>query len=93
MEKYVKELERISTIMGRANRSMRRNFIGPKIQAAGISFLDRIRSQCKGIGATEEELEEEQEILREQNTESIVRKPELTLQYLRSIGREDMASW
>lgn len=93
MEKYTKEIERISTVSGRANRSMRSKFVGPKIQAAGFAFLEQIRDECKNIGATSEELEEEREILREQNTVATVEKPELTIAYLKSIGREDMASW
>ncbi len=93
MEKYVKEIERISTVAGRANRSMRKKFVGPKIQAAGFAFLEQIHSECKGIGASSEELDEEREILREQNTTSAVPKPELTVEYLKSIGREDMTSW
>ena len=93
MEKYTKEIERITTVAGRANRSMRKKFVGPKIQAAGFAFLEQIHSECKGIGATAEELEEEREILREQNTTAVVQKPELTVDYLKSIGREDMTSW
>ncbi len=93
MEKYTKEIERITSVAGRANRSMRKKFVGPKIWEAGYDFLERIRSECKGIGATSEELEEEREILREQNTTAVVQKPELTVDYLKSIGREDMTSW
>jgi len=93
MEKYNKEIERVSAVAGRANRSMRKKFVGPKIQAAGFDFLEQIHSECEGIGVTPEELEEEREILREQNTTAAVPKPELTVEYLKSIGREDMTSW
>ena len=93
MEKYTKEIQRISAVADRPNRSMLKKFIGPKIQAAGFAFLERLHSECKGIGATSQELEEEQELLREQNTTTVLQKPELTVEYLKSIGREDMASW
>jgi hypothetical protein len=93
MEKYTKEIKRIESVAGRANRSMRKKFIGQKVQAAGSAFLEQIRSECGGVGATSEELEEEREILREQNTAEVVQKPELTVDYLKSIGREDMTSW
>jgi hypothetical protein len=93
MEKYTNEINRINKLSGRANRSMRKKFIGPAIHKAGMDFLEQIKSECQGIGATQEELDEEQEILKEQNVALVVTKPELTMEYLKSIGRIDMASW
>lgn len=92
MEKYAQEIERIKTKAGRANRSMRKRFVGPKIHEAGMAFLEQIHKECK-IGATADELEEEREQLREREVSAVLKKPELTAEYLRSIGREDMISW
>lgn len=92
MDKYAQEIDRILTKSGRANRSMRKRFVGPKIQEAGMAFLEQIHKECK-IGATAEELEEERELLREQNTSAVLEKPELSAEYLKSIGREDMTTW
>jgi len=97
MEKYTKEIAELSKMSdkvgGKMNRSMRKR-IAPKLNKSGFDFLARIHEECKGlIGATQEELDEEQEIMREQNTTASVQKPELTVEYLKSIGREDMTSW
>jgi len=108
MEKYTKDIDRISqTFLGqlpeetlgamkpvriiRVNRRMDK-FIGEKLHKAGMDFVEQLNKEC-GIGATEEELEEEQLVLKEQNSPVSVEKPELTFEYLRSIGREDLASW
>ena len=108
MEKYTKDVNRISqTFLGqtpeeilevmkpvrivRVNRRMDK-FIGEKIHNAGMDFVERLNREC-GIGATQEELEEEQRVLKEQNAPMIADRPELTVEYLKSIGREDMASW
>lgn len=92
MDKYAQEIDRITKKAGRANRSMRKRFVGPKIHEAGMAFLEQIHKECK-IGATEEELEEEREQLREKQVAAVLVKPELSAEYLRSIGREDMTSW
>lgn len=92
MEKYIKEIQRIEHTAGRTNRTMRKKFVGPKIQSAGMDFLEQIRNECK-LGATEEELKEEQEMLKEQSAPESVKKPELTFEYLKSINREDLGSW
>ena len=97
MEKYTTEITELSKMSdkvgGKMNRSMRKHIV-PKLNKSGFDFLARIHDECKGqIGATQEELDEEQEILREQNTTTSVQKPELTVEYLRSIGRDDMTSW
>jgi len=92
MDKYAQEVNRIITKAGRMNRSMRKRFVGPKIQEAGMAFLEQIHKDCK-IGATEDELEEERELLREKQVSAVLEKPELSAEYLRSIGRDDMTSW
>lgn len=92
MNEYAQEIDRVITKAGRANRSMRKRFLGPKIQEAGFAFLEQLHKECK-IGATQEELEEEREQLREKQVAAVLVKPELSAEYLRSIGREDMISW
>jgi hypothetical protein len=79
---------------GKGNRSMRKRFFGPQIHKAGMEFLGRIHAECK-IGATEDELQEERDQLRQKNksNEMDVGKPELTAAYLKSIGFENYASW
>jgi len=97
MEKYTKEIQIASqmsdTVGGKTNRSMRKK-LATKVNQSGIDFLARIHEECKGqIGATEDELEEEKQLLLEQTTAIAIQKPELTMEYLKSIGREDMGSW
>jgi hypothetical protein len=91
MEKYINEIQPLSQMAdkvgGKINRSMNKRII-PRLNKAGKEFLERIRSECN-LGATKEELEEEQNLLRP----SVVEKPELTFEYLKSIGREDMTCW
>jgi hypothetical protein len=79
---------------GRGNRSMRKRFFGPQIHKAGMEFLQRIHAECK-IGATEDELQEERDELRQKNksSDADIGKPELTAAYLKSIGFENYASW
>ncbi len=96
MEKYTNEIHALSQLTdkveGKVNRSMRKR-IAPRIHQAGVDFLARIHEECRGkIGATQDELEEEQALL-QQNVSATIEKPELTFDYLKSIGREDMASW
>jgi hypothetical protein len=95
MEKYTNEIQAIHTKSGFfPNRSMRKRFTGPKLFEAGMSFLERIHEECKGsIGATQQELEEEQEELRRLNTAETTEKPELTFEYLKSIGKEEWMFW
>jgi len=96
MEKYTAEIQTLSNmsdkVEGKLNRSMLRR-MAVRLNDSGVKFLEQIKSECKGIGATDEDLAEEQEILREFNTAISLEKPELTAAYLKSIGREDMASW
>ena len=61
----------------------------PGLHSAGMEFLSRIHSECPSLGATQEELENEQIEL----AANILDKPELTEEYLRSIGREDMITY
>jgi hypothetical protein len=77
---------------GKGNRTMRKRFLGPQIQQAGMELLERINKECR-IGATEDELREEQEQLHTTSTRDNSGKPELTIAYLKSIGKESYGSW
>lgn len=92
MEKYNQEITTLSHLAGKAgttNRSMRKRLnVASRLHEAGKAFLEEIHSECRGIGATADELEEERN-----KSLPALEKPELTVEYLRSIGREDVASW
>lgn len=80
---------------GKGNRSMRRRFLGPNLQKAGMEFLERIHQELGSrIGATDEELREEQIELHKNDLPSPKPvRPELTAEYLKSIGFANYGSW
>jgi hypothetical protein len=93
MNIYTKKITDVIQSSGRANRSMRKKFLAPHIHKAGMEFLERIHKEC-GIGATKEELEEErEELLKQKNSQIKTEKPELTIEYLKSLGLHDYCSW
>jgi len=102
MKKYITELNRIDAIESKhskarggevlTNRTMRK-FLSAKRSEAGAAFLEQIKSECKGIGATQDELDEEQRLLNEEMATEKAIKPPLTKEYLISIGRADLTSW
>ena len=97
MNIYSKKVNDIVTTAGRANRSMRKRFLEPQLHKSGMEFLQRIKSECEGIGATEQELVEEREQLQieldQKNAPIKHEKPELTVEYLKSKGLGWYCSW
>lgn len=95
MELYTKQLEEIEGIGGYfPNRTMRRNFVNPKRQQAGLDFLERIRGECGNkIGPTQEELDEEQVLLKLSSIAAVHKRPELSTEYIKSIGQNHWLSW
>lgn len=77
------------------------NFIGEKVSVAGSKFLERIHSEIFNALPTHERdaIASDLESLSKGDTETILvkvdenGKPELTPEYLRSIGREDILEW
>lgn len=92
MNIYTQKVSDIIVTAGRANRSMRKRFLAPQLHRAGMEFLERLHKEC-GIGATDAELEEERQLLQEQNVAAKMEKPELTVEYLKSVGLERYCSW
>jgi hypothetical protein len=77
-------------------------FAGEKLSAAGTSFLDRIHKEIFNSLPTHERdaITEDLELLAHGDKETVIiikvdenGKPELTPEYLRSIGREDILEW
>lgn len=89
----VKQLSQmIDKVEGKVNRSMRKK-IAPMIYDSGMEFLQRIHEEEPSIGATKEELQEEQEMYKQQSISEKSKKPELTVEYLKSIGLENYGIW
>ena len=93
MNIYTKKVSDITKTAGRANRSMRKHFVAPQLYSAGMELLDRIHAEEPGIGATQSELEEEQEMFRQIGIAEKMDKPELTMEYLKSIGLDRYCIW
>ena len=93
MNIYTNKVTDIIKTSGRANRSMRKRFTAPQLYKAGMEFLERIHQEEPSIGATQEELQEEQDLFAQQGISEKSEKPELTTDYLKSIGLENYCVW
>ena len=93
MNIYTNKVNDIVKASGRANRSMRKRFTNQQLHKAGMEFLERIHKEEPSIGATQDELQEEQDLFIQQNISEKSEKPELTIEYLKSIGLEDYCVW
>ncbi len=100
MNIYTKRISEITSTVEkipRVNKSVRKKFLSPEIYNAGMEFLNSIHKEEPSIGATQEELQEEQNELKQKQIDETspekVEPPELTLEYLKSIGLERYATW
>jgi hypothetical protein len=93
MNIYTKKITDIIKTSGRANRSMRNRFTGPQLYKAGMELLERIHKEEPSIGATQDELQEEQDIFKQLSVSEKSEKPELTMEYLKSVGLEQYCIW
>ncbi len=93
MNIYTNKIDDIIKTSGRANRSMRKRFTIPHLYEAGMEFLERIHKEEPSIGATQAELQEEQNLFAQQSISEKYEKPELTMDYLKSIGLDSYCIW